>query len=170
MILLHLILNPLPSVCWWFILLRHFVSCYCSNQRLLNGLSIPRQLSRPEAINAETLYQQIIYLTLQFRMVIFFKDNENHDILLLESSIKILWFDYWVFSKLFSEINSLIAQRRHLLFSMDESSHNYVREKRHLKVVIGRSQKGLKANERKSELHRTILISTVHDKTAIVLQ
>ena len=64
---------PLPSVCWWFILLRYFVSCYCSNQRLLNGLSILRQLSRPVAINAVTLYQQIIYLTLQFRVVIFLK-------------------------------------------------------------------------------------------------
>ena len=70
-------------------------------------------------------------------MVIFFKDNENHDILQLESSIKILWFDYWVFSKLFSEINSLIAQRRHLLFSMDEISHNYVREECHLQFTKG---------------------------------
>ena len=39
-------LSPLsspPSVCWWFILLRYFVSCYCSsNQRLLNELSILR--------------------------------------------------------------------------------------------------------------------------------
>ena len=51
--------------------------------------------------------------------------------------MKILWFDYWVFSKLFSEINSLIAQRRHLLFSMDEISHNYVREECHLKVTKG---------------------------------
>ena len=44
----------LPSVCWWFILLRYFVSCCCSNQRLLNELSILRQLSRCEAINAVT--------------------------------------------------------------------------------------------------------------------